>query len=605
MVSELAARRPVNLPRDLDRLETSQLIRGLFETEPIYTFKHNLVQQVAYQSMLAPDRRSLHRDVGETLERIYDDRRHEMAETLAGHFDLAGDSRKALDYTTLAAEQALRRFATAEAAGLFAKAIELAGQAEFNEPRLLLLYQQRGRALELRGDYSTALALYEELEALGRERAAPGLELAGVIGATSLQAVPTPLFDLVAALANAERALALAQAADDPAGQAKAYWLQMLVQTRIDAKAAVAAGNASLELARKHGLREQEAFTLNDIQANYQVLGQPDRALQALEEARPIWRSLENLPMLADNLASTAMLHSWHAEYDLGVDRARESLAISDRTGNLWGQSHGRIAIGLSYFARGELGPAIQEIARCIELSEQAGFVFPQIAMRSLLAIAYGQGGDLKTAEELALRVRQVEEVSPLPGLASGASTQAWIAVQQGDFDQARHLLEGVNQEIAHLADALLDIRVPLAMAEPAYYLARKDFAGALQSAEAFSSTFERYAMRIIRGPLLMARGRALVGLGRAAEALVAFDTARSEMVGQGFDAGLWEVEAELAGLAKAEGDSAESARLLRSAAEHIEVIAAGLREIGLEESFLAQPRIRSIREQAAGAPSP
>ena len=82
MAPELAARRPVNLPRDLDQLEAGQLIRGLLETEPTYNFKHNLVQQVAYQSMLAPDRRSLHRDIGETLERFYDDRRHELAETL-------------------------------------------------------------------------------------------------------------------------------------------------------------------------------------------------------------------------------------------------------------------------------------------------------------------------------------------------------------------------------------------------------------------------------------------------------------------------------------------------------------------------------------------
>lgn len=605
MAPELAARRPVNLPRDLDQLEAGQLIRGLLETEPTYTFKHNLVQQVAYQSMLAPDRRSLHSDVGETLERFYDDRRHELAETLAGHFERAGDSEKALDYTTLAAEQALRRFATAEAAGLFAKAIELAGQAEFNEPRLLLLYQQRGRALELRGDYSTAFALYGELEALGRERASPRLQLAGVIGATSLQAVPTPLFDPVAALANTERALALAQAAGDPAGQAKAYWLQMLVQTRIDAKAAVAAGTASLELARNNGLREQEAFTLNDIQANYQVLGQPDRALQALEEARPIWRSLDNLPMLADNLASTAMLHALIAEYALAIDRAHESLAISDRTGNLWGQSYGRIAIGVTHFARGDLGPAIREMTRCVEVSEQAGFVYPQVAMRSLLAIAYGLAGDLETAAQLAQRVRQLEEVSPLPGQVSGAATQAWIAVRRGDLDQAKSLLDDIARGVARRGDALMESPVPLAIVEPAYYLARTDYSGALRSIERLSATFENYAWRIIRAPLLMARGHALVGLGRTTEASDVFQTARSEMTAQGFDTGLWEVEAELAGLVKAEGDSAESARLLRSAATRIEVIAAGLRELGLEESFLAQPRIRSIREQAAGAPSP
>src|SRR3989304_10608723 len=161
----------------------------------------------------------------------------------------------------------------------------------------------------------------------------------------------------------------------------------MLVRTRIDAKAAVVAGNASLKLARRHGLREQEAFTLNDIQSNYQVLGQSDRALQALEEARPIWRELNNLPMLADNLASTAMLHAILAQYDLGIDRPRGALAISEQTGNLWGQSYGRIAIGLAHCARGRQRAPNREMDRRLVPRVVAGRTDHANPMRSILAI--------------------------------------------------------------------------------------------------------------------------------------------------------------------------------------------------------------------------
>ncbi len=583
------------LPRNLDRLEAGQLVRALVEVEPTYTFKHNLVQQVAYESLLASDRRNLHRDVGETLERLHGDGRKELAEILASHFEHCGDAAKALEYTTLAGEQAMQRFATAEAADLFARAMTLAAEMEFDEARLLHLVQQRGRALELRGEYSNAMGLYEQLEAIGVERNAPKVQLAGVIGAASLQAVPTPLFDPVQGLANAERAVALAKMIGDPAGQAKAYWLEMLVETRVDAKAAVVAGTASLELARAHGLREQEAFTLNDIQSNYQVLGQSDLALQALEEARPIFRELNNLPMLADNLASTALLHAILAQFDLGIERSREALAISEQTGNLWGQSYGRIAIGLAYFTRGELGPAIRETTLCIDISEQAGFLYPQIAMRANLAIAYVQAGDLPTAAGLAQRVHSLEQANPLPGQSSGEPTLALIAVRRGDLEEAKRRLAGWETGAGFIVEKMMDSPVSLAVALPEYHLAQKDYDRTLAVVDEFTVALERFEWRALHGHLLLTRARALRGLGRQAEARAAYQATYDEMVRQGYGAGLWEVEAELAAVAKEGGDASESSRWIRSAVPHVRAIAAGLAELGLAEHFLAQPHVRAI----------
>jgi tetratricopeptide (TPR) repeat protein len=400
-------------------------------------------------------------------------------------------------------------------------------------------------------------------------------------------------------MANAERALTLAKRIDDPAGQAKAYWLRMLVQTRIDAKGAVDSGTASLELARRHRLREQEAFTLNDIQSNYQVLGEPDRALQALEEARPIWREIDNVPMLADNLASTAMLHALVADYPPAFERAHEALAISDQIGNLWGQSYGRIAIGLAHFAKGELGAAIREMTTCVDLAERAGFIYPQVAIRSILAIAYGLAGDLERATRLAALVRQVEERSPFPGQISGMATQAWIAVQQGDLDRAKTLLEEVERRIIRIDEALTDSPVPLAMAEEAFYLAGQDLAGALEKIDTHAHAFGRFAWKIILPFLLLARGRALVGLGRTTEARETFLTVLADMRAQGFDLGLWEVEAELGQLALAQGELAEAAPLLTSSARRIRDLAADLEGLGLAQGFLARPQIRAILGQA------
>src|SRR5881275_1324011 len=91
----------------LSTLETSGLIRvAQLSPEIEYLFRHAMVQDAAYDSLLRQDRRKLHRSVGETLERCYPDRLAELAPLLARHFEGAGNSEKALHYLILAGDSA-------------------------------------------------------------------------------------------------------------------------------------------------------------------------------------------------------------------------------------------------------------------------------------------------------------------------------------------------------------------------------------------------------------------------------------------------------------------------------------------------------------------
>jgi predicted ATPase len=80
----------------LATLETSGLSRlAQIEPEIEYLFRHALVQEAAYETILKADRRVLHRVVGEALERLYPDRLTELAPILGQHFAEAGASEKA------------------------------------------------------------------------------------------------------------------------------------------------------------------------------------------------------------------------------------------------------------------------------------------------------------------------------------------------------------------------------------------------------------------------------------------------------------------------------------------------------------------------------
>ena len=68
-----------------------------------YLFRHALIQDAAYESLLKQERRSLHIEVAETLLELYPDHRDDMAPVLAHHFERAEDRARAIEYLALAA----------------------------------------------------------------------------------------------------------------------------------------------------------------------------------------------------------------------------------------------------------------------------------------------------------------------------------------------------------------------------------------------------------------------------------------------------------------------------------------------------------------------
>ena len=84
-------RKPLGRTRvngQLATLESAHLIRtAQLQPELEYVFRHALVQEAAYESLLRNNRRMLHLTIGEVLEQLYPDRLDEFAPVLGNHFD--------------------------------------------------------------------------------------------------------------------------------------------------------------------------------------------------------------------------------------------------------------------------------------------------------------------------------------------------------------------------------------------------------------------------------------------------------------------------------------------------------------------------------------
>jgi len=174
LLSMVVERDRAGLDSALAQLEGAELIsrRGA-SPDAVYIFKHALVQDAAYESLLKSRRQVLHQRIAVTLR----DRFPAIAETepamIAHHFTRAGQADEAIEWWSKAGDQARRRFAFAEAIAHLGKAIELAdGLPDEPERRLGLLRLQIAYAnahLHARGpgalEPTTAFARAREIAA--------------------------------------------------------------------------------------------------------------------------------------------------------------------------------------------------------------------------------------------------------------------------------------------------------------------------------------------------------------------------------------------------------------------------------------------------------
>ena len=120
--------------------------------EPAYVFKHAVIQDVAYSSLLLQRRKEVHRAVGAAIEELYRDRLAEHYAELAYHFSRGEDWSRAMEYSRLAGDQSAHSFANAEAIEHYAHAIEAAAKLPLTPSGAVGdLHAQRGGLLSIIG----------------------------------------------------------------------------------------------------------------------------------------------------------------------------------------------------------------------------------------------------------------------------------------------------------------------------------------------------------------------------------------------------------------------------------------------------------------------
>jgi len=149
----------MTLLRQLNKLESAGLV-SIAQIEPDleYLFRHAMVREAAYSSLLSVDAQQLHLAVGEAIEQLYPEKIDAYAAMLSYHFGEAGDSVKAQQYCVIAGKSALASFANQEAETHLCCALGLANQDAQHAEIIYLL----GEARYSQSRYDDAIQTWQE-----------------------------------------------------------------------------------------------------------------------------------------------------------------------------------------------------------------------------------------------------------------------------------------------------------------------------------------------------------------------------------------------------------------------------------------------------------
>ncbi len=435
----------------LNNLQTREMIFqrhiSVFSDAGEYLFKHAILQEVTYESVLKRTRRLYHAMVADWLILQSGDRVGEVTGLIAGHLEKAGKNIEALEYMCQAAEMAASNYAIDEAADFYSRALALAPEDNLEKRYTLLMGQEMVYRMQGNRDGQR-----EILETLGtivdtlddeRKRAELLIQKAWLGFWTS---------EFPEGLAAAQRAVALSETIGDQGLSRQAYyvWAWMLHQLG-DTELALTQARVALSMARQAGDRRAEGNTHNIIGLNNIAQGDFFAALGHLEEFLTIAREIGDLEREITALNNLGVTLTRLGDFSAAFDNFQQILTIAQETGN-------RSAEGTALTNLGWVSSAQEEWDLARTYSESG--VAKKREQEQLEAMAEGllwlghawlglnQPGKAVSAYRESLSVRQKLNQ---PHLAMGVKAGlARAATAQGDLAEAVDHVDGI---LSYLAD--------------------------------------------------------------------------------------------------------------------------------------------------------
>jgi class 3 adenylate cyclase/tetratricopeptide (TPR) repeat protein len=393
------------LSEGLDELLRMELLyeRGT-RPDSVYVFKHSLIREAAYESLLRSTRRTFHARIAQALAESFPEVVENEPEVIAQHLTEAGRTVDAIGYWQRAGERALRAWATGEAATHFERGLELVSalpeDAERNE--LELGFQlARGTALMAARGYAApeAEAAYARAELLSREIDDPARSGPALYGLAAFYATTAQLRK---SKEQSLRLFAVAQRTNDEDALLEANVLLAVVeflQGRLRAAEPYlqqALETWDPERHRPHIFvygQEPGVVALSMAALTSGWLGEVDDALRLADAAEAAGRDAGHPLTLAYTLAAIAILYQVLGEVERVGETAAKLIALTkDYKLPMW-LAWGRTFHGWSLLEQGQSERGLTEIAAGVASAEVVRSAVMKIHFLGQLAEAFSKHG--------------------------------------------------------------------------------------------------------------------------------------------------------------------------------------------------------------------
>ncbi len=587
LLQELTQQDEAQLLRLIKELMAAQLV--VEESEERFAFRHALTREAIYSELLARERKTLHRTIAETFERLYASMLEAHLADLASHFSEAGAWEKALEYGQRAGEQAQALYAPQAATLHFTRALDAASHVSLTPPASL--YRARGLAYETLGEFERARTDHETALQLAHEASDRHGEWQALID----------LGFLWAGRAYAQtgdyykQALALARTMDDPATQAHSLnrlgnWYLNVEQPH----EALRCHQEALATFQALSDRRGKASTLDLLGMASLLSGDLVQSAAYYEQAIALLRELDERKRLPNSLA-TLMLCGGNYQTETLVPAAggfaeslhqgELALKIAGEIGQRSDEAYTLIHMAMCLGPRGEYARAL-EVAQCgLAIAEEIEHRQWMTAGHRALGALYLDLLALSEAQQhLEQALALAQEVGSRYWTRIASGFLALVSLAQHDVTRAESLLNAalgpddptqtVGQRIVWYARAELA-------------LARNDPPLALHITDQLLSSAVGLSSESSIPRLSKLRGEALTKLKQGAEAETILQNARATALKQGLRPLLWRISLTQGKLAHSQRRYEEAERRFAEALEMLEDLASSLPDQTLHQHFL------------------
>jgi len=267
-------------------------------------------------------------------------------------------------------------------------------------------------------------------------------------------------------------------------------------------------------------------------------------------------------------------------------------LQISEKTDNLWGQSYDQMLMAFCCFENGQLGRGIQLADRSSQLADEAGLIASSISLRAELAWVYAYCGAIEKGLPLIEQALQIADAKQPAWRSFPQAAKVRMHLLMNDVQSAEQIVGNNLLQPTSIPYARYTIFVCLANIELA--MAKSEFERALSLTNELLDEVTPLT-RVDIPEALHWKGNALFRLGRFDEALQILTQACTLAKQTDSNLHLWVILIDLAKVQLELGNQNEAENSLAEGRSIVHEMAESLREVGLAESFLNQPRVKKL----------